>query len=222
MEGCVSHLDARYLLARTLASGTDNVVEIGTASGVSTAVLCHALSLASRAGLINDDFKVHTYDLNGRYYANETKQTGEAAREMLPPELQSHIVFRSPVTAAAVAKDHGPDALDLMFVDADHRHPWPALDLLTTLDSLRRGAEVIFHDINLPVRHPEFADWGAKHLFDGLTVEKQAYDVESVPNIGSVWIPDDKEELREQLLGIVQAHEWETAVSPEVTAQLLG
>jgi predicted O-methyltransferase YrrM len=222
VEGCVSHFDARYLVTRTLASGTDAVVEIGTASGVSTAVLCHALSLASRAGLIDDDFEVRTYDLNGRYYADEARQTGEAAREMLPPELLSHIAFRSPVTAASVALDHGPDALDLMFVDADHRHPWPALDLLTTLDSLRHGAEVIFHDINLPVRHPEFADWGAKHLFDGLKVEKQAYDVESVPNIGSVWIPDDKEELKEQLLEIVQAHEWEAPVPSEVTAPLLG
>lgn len=222
VTGYVSHSDARYLHARTLDSGADMAVEIGTASGVSTAVLCHALSLASRAGLIGHGFEVRTYDLHERFYADEARRTGDALREMLPAELLSHVVFRSPVTAATIAGDLGPDAVDLMFVDANHRHPWPALDLLATLDVLRPRAEVILHDINLPTCKSDAADWGAKYVFDGLDVHKQVNEADSVPNIGSIWLPDDKEGVREQLLAIVHAHEWETSVSAAVTTPLLG
>jgi len=221
VQGYISYFDALYLHRRTLDSETCKVVEIGTASGVSTAVLCHALSLASLAGIAEYDFEVRSYDLNERFYADETKQTGEAAREMLPPELFSHIVFRNPGTAAEVAEEFGPEAIDLMFVDADHRHPWPTLDLLVTLGALRPGAEVIFHDVNLPDYPSEAADWGAKHLFDSLDLEKEVDQADPVPNIGSVWIPDDKRGLKERLIEIVHAHAWETAVPTGVTAPLL-
>jgi predicted O-methyltransferase YrrM len=221
VTGYVSHLDARYLLLRTLAARTEVVVEIGTASGVSTAILCRALEIAHAGGAIGDGFEVRTYDLVERFYADDSRQTGEAAREMLAPELLGHVTFRSPVTAAAVADDLGADAVDLMFIDANHSHPWPALDLLATLDSLRSGAEVILHDINLPARQPNVPGWGAKHVFDGLDVKKQVYDEDAIPNIGSIWIPDDKEEMVSQLLGLVQRHEWETEVPESITAKLL-
>jgi predicted O-methyltransferase YrrM len=222
VTGCVSHLDARYLLLRTLAAETDVAIEIGTASGVSTAVVCKALAIAHGAGTVGDAFQVRTYDLLERFYADERWQTGQATEAMLPPDLASHIVFRNPVTAAAVGEDLGPDAVELMFVDANHSHPWPALDLLATLDALRPGAEVILHDINLPARHPDAAVWGAKHLFDGLDVRKEVYDADAIPNIGSVWIPDDKEALRQQLIALVHAHEWETSIPDDLTTKLLG
>lgn len=221
VRGHVSHLDARYLLARTLGAGADAVVEIGTSSGVSTAVICHGLALARRAGVIGRAFEVRTYDVLERFSADDTRRIGDAAREMLPPELLGHVVFRNPATAAAIAADLEPDSVDLMFVDANHQHPWPTLDLLATLDTLRPGAEVLLHDINLPTLLPQAAHWGAKYLFDGLEVKKRLDEGDSIPNIGSIWVPDDKGGLREQLLGIVRAHEWETQVSTQVTAPLL-
>ena len=222
VTGYVSHFDARYLLIRTLAARTDVVVEIGTASGVSTAILCHALDLARRAGTIDDGFEVRTYDALEHFYADETKEIGEAARAMLDADLMGHIVFRNPATAATVVEDLEPETLALAFIDADHRHPWPALDLLTLLPCLRPGAEVLLHDINMPARHPQSAQWGASHLFEGVDVEKQAYEADAIPNIGSIWIPDDKDHLRQQLVDLVDEHEWETAVPDRITEPLLG
>jgi hypothetical protein len=75
----------------------------------------------------------------------------------------------------------------LRFIDANHKHLWPTLDLLAALPCLRAGATVPLHDINnLPVTHPQFAGWGVKHLFDDLDVEKQAGENERIPNIGTI------------------------------------
>jgi predicted O-methyltransferase YrrM len=221
VQGHISHFDARYLLDRTLNSGARLVVEIGTASGVSTAFLCRALEAAASGGAIQDDFEIWTYDLKERFYADESRAVGDATREMLTPEQLERIVFRNPVTAAAVADDFEPDSLAFVFVDANHRHPWPALDLLALLDVVRPGAEIVLHDINLPVRRPEQADWGAKYLFDELDVKKALDTNDPMPNVGSVWIPDDKAALRAQLRAIVDAHDWEASVWDEVTSRLL-
>jgi predicted O-methyltransferase YrrM len=211
--GTVSTSDARFLFRSALEARAEVVVEIGTASGFSTVFLCHALEFASRAKLIGEDYRLVSYDLQQQYYVDPSRGTGDAARELLEAELLAHVTFRQPTTSIDVGVDYAEDPLRLMFLDANHAHPWPALDLLATLDALRPGAEVVLHDINLPVRCSEFPVWGVKHVFDALDVEKTTDPGDPVPNIGSIRIPADKEGLRDQLLSILYAHEWERDVN---------
>jgi predicted O-methyltransferase YrrM len=220
--GTVSFYDARFLFTRALEAGTNLVVEIGTASGFSTVFLCHALDLASKANVIGPDFEVISYDLSTRFYADESRGTGDAARELLEPELLEHVVFRSPATACTVPMHHAHETLSLMFLDANHAHPWPTLDLLATLDCLLPGAEVVLHDINLPVRNDGFPVWGVKHLFDDLDVHKDVDSVDPLPNIGSIVIPTEKELFRDQLLSILFAHTWEVDVGVDITTAALA
>jgi predicted O-methyltransferase YrrM len=222
VEGTVSLQDARYLFARTMAHRSGAIVEVGTASGVSTAVMCAALEMANAAGLTAEMPRLFTYDISPNFYADPARATGDAARAMLPPDLVEHITFRSPVTAADLIQDHPHDTIGLLFLDANHQHPWPTLDLLAALDHLRPGAEVVLHDVNLPLRRADFPTWGAKQLFDGLEVDKQLnLDDPEIPNIGSCFVPTDKGRLREQLLGILYAHEWECDVDPQEAAVFL-
>ncbi len=220
--GTVSSYDACFLFRRALEAATNLVVEIGTASGFSTVFLCHALNLASKANLIGPDFEVVSYDLRTWFYADETRETGDAARELLEPELLEHVVFRSPATALTVATHHDHDSLSFMFIDANHAHPWPTLDLLATLDCLLPGAEVVLHDINLPVRKENFPEWGVKHLFDDLDVHKDVDSADPLPNIGSIVVPTEKELFRDQLLSILFAHTWEVDVGVDITTAALA
>ncbi len=220
VQGFISHFDARYLFGRALEPCTDIFVELGTASGVSTAFLCSALHVRSQAAANRGDFEVRSYDLNPRFYADEGRQAGDAAREMLPAELAEHITFCSPATSITIGEEFPADSIEFLFVDANHKHPWPALDLLATLESLRPGAEVVLHDINLPVRQAD-GPRGVKQLFDELDLEKQVDSTDPVPNIGSLWVPTDKEALRDQLISIVHAHEWEADVWDDITSRLL-
>ncbi len=221
--GSISHFDARFLFKEALAVSPNVAVEIGTASGFSAAVLCLALSVAARAKAIAPDFRVLSYDISAEFYADPTRKVGDAARELLPPELLEHMLFTAPDgTALTLREHHDPDSIRFLFIDGDHRHPWPTLDLIAALDCLAAGAAVFLHDINLPVRMPDAADWGAKYLFDDLDVAKELPDdAGDVPNVGRVTIPTDKEQLRDQLLGILYAHPWEAKVSSHVTTRVL-
>ena len=196
-------------------------VEIGTGSGFSTAVLCHALHFASADGLIDSDFRVVTYDISPTVYGIPTKRVGDAAREILTPTMLGHIEFRSPAGASDANSELDATGIEMMFVDGHHAHPWPTLDLLATLDALRPGAVVVLHDINLPRRHPQHDDWGAKYLFDGVHAEKQVPANETLPNIGSLKIPSDKAALRTQLCEIVDKHPWQREIPEHVLEKTL-
>ena len=218
----MSHSDARFLFRQAREAGTSVAVEIGTASGFSAGLLCHALAFASEAGRIGSDYRVVTYDIDPQIYVDRKRRSGDAAREQLPPALLDHVTFRAPATVADLTGDFEPEEILFLFIDASHSHPWPTLDLLGALDYLATGATVVLHDINLPVIHPEFAHWGVKHLFDSLTVEKEVADDVSEPNIGSIRIPTEKAELRDQLLRILYAHAWELDVPGELTTAALA
>lgn len=215
VQGSLTRYDARFLFKCVLESGTDEVVEIGTASGFSSALLCCALSTARDAGLIGEDFRVVTYDMTTRWHRDRSRRVGDAARVQLSPELLSHLVFRNPAMAAEAKCDYADKDIKFLFIDANHRHPWPTLDLLVLLDCLKRGGTVMLHDINLPLVIPEFADWGAKYLFDDLVAEKYVPVGEGLPNIGRIKMPEDKVATRAQLIRILGAHLWQAKVPPE-------
>lgn len=219
-QGMVSLDDARYLFARVLEAAPDEVVEIGTSSGVSAAILCTALSAAHQGGEVDASFRVASYDLRSAWHVDPSRQVGDAIPEMLGPDLASHVVLRNPATALTLRDHYDRAEIEFLFVDANHRHPWPALDLLATLDLLRPGAEVILHDINLPVRKPQFPDWGAKYVFDDLAVEKFADSANTPPNIGSLIVPADKGGAEDQLRALVAAYEWEAKVPDDVRSAL--
>lgn len=213
--GMISHHDARFLFGRALRSRAEVLIEIGTASGLSTAFLCHAAHRASIAGEIGADFHVHSYDVDTQFYADRSRRVGDGAREMLDDALLEHISFHAPATAATVRDQHDVDSIEFAFIDAAHKHPWPALDLLAMLVCLRPGAEVLLHDINLPRVTPEVPTLGAKLLFDKLDVEKEADGGGPIPNIGAIRIPNDKAGLREQLMNLIEGHEWEVEPPPD-------
>jgi predicted O-methyltransferase YrrM len=222
VTGSVSSPDARFLFERALRARTEHVVEIGTASGFSTTFICLALDLARRAKTIGTDFGIVSYDISPQYYADTSRTPGDAARELLDPELLGHITFRAPASSLEVRGHHPRDSVRFMFLDANHAHPWPTLDLLATLDCLAPGAEVVVHDINLPLKNDEFPVWGAKYLFDDLRADKEVDPAEPLPNIGSLTVPAEKDELRDQLLSILFAHPWERDVDTDVTTAALA
>jgi predicted O-methyltransferase YrrM len=220
VTGSLSRSDTRFLFDTALKSGASLAVEIGTASGFSTGVLCQALNVASQAGMINSDFHVFSYDVSSSFYADRNKQVGDATSEQLSPELLKHVTFRHPAPASRLEQYHRNDDIGLLLIDANHKHPWPTLDLLAALALLEPGAVVVLHDINLPLKNARFQAWGAKYLFDGLDLEKHVQQDDEVPNIGSIRIPEDKDQLRGQLLEILFAHEWQTDVSDGYLANL--
>lgn len=226
VAGSISFSDAKFLCDLLHRERPSVVLEIGTASGFSAATICQCLDYAARALKGDSEYRVISYDLLEHFYADPSKKVGEAAREMLDAALIKHVEFRNPRTAADAVRDFAPDSLSFCFIDANHRHPWPALDLLAVTEIIRPGGIVVLHDINMPslpwaAANPALVTRGVESLFNDLALEKEvAMDSLGIPNIGSVRIPHDKHRLRRQLVDIIHGHPWELEVAADYLARL--
>ncbi|HEX8897756.1 MAG TPA: hypothetical protein VF751_03585, partial [Chthoniobacterales bacterium] len=88
------------------------------------------------------------------------------------------------------------DEIEFAFIDADHQHPRPLLDLVRLGPFMRSDAWVVLHDIRLGTQTAEKGDreslpfgapFGAEWLFQHWPFRKI-----SGGNIGAVQIPADK------------------------------
>src|SRR5262249_48914113 len=116
------------------------------------------------------------------------------------PKLPSMIRRHIPANSSFVSELAGRAELGLAFIDADHRHPLPLLDLLRLAPYLRGQSWIVLHDIKLgsmtrqtieagrkPRCKPVF---GAEWLF-----ARWPFTKISGGNIGAVQLPADKGEL---------------------------
>lgn len=224
-RGAVLLDDAMFLWDMVRAVRPREMVELGTASGVSTAVLLRAMAGVHGARAGDGAWRVHTFDLLSHVYWNPGVPIGYAAGVMAG-ELIEHAEVHAGCVAADIGRMFGPqDAprglrLPLVFIDACHKHPYPVADLLGVLPALAPGAWVILHDINLPARAAEYTartgepvHWGergAKLLFDFWPHEKIAGGG-AVPNIGAIRLPEHTAGARFDTSALAEliAQEWE-------------
>lgn len=216
LRGYISASEAEFLMQAIYAVRASEVVEIGTGSGFSTAAIAMALKFAADDGIIGRSFRVVSHDASPRFYGDATRRTGGAVYETLPSDLTQHVELRAPSISVAASKGFSEGSLRLLFIDANHKHPWPTLDLLAFIDVLCPGALVVLHDINLPLLFPKYPEWGAKFLFDGVEAERISPVGEALHNIGAIRIPASKDALRTRLMEVVSAHPWECEATPEL------
>lgn len=161
------------------------IVEIGTASGTSTAIL------ASAADAGRDGWQIHTVDMMERCYFDDSKIVGQAAIEMFGPT--SKIVFHRSTTAFDLANILGDSIVDFAFIDASHSSPWAAIDLLSIVPNLKRGAIIALHDLLLPFREGYSHQNAARDLFR--VWRGQKWIDPRAPNLGLIRYSDERQAL---------------------------
>ena len=196
-----------------LTAGADEAVEVGTGSGSRPRFSPTACTSARP--------QVKPCRTGGCGHMTSSRSSGSTKvgrsgtlRARFCPSPYSHTLSQLSQPRRRYRQRHVADSIRFLFLDANHSHPWPALDLLALLEVLGAGATVVLHDVNLPRIHPEFSEWGVNHVFEDLKVEKVVPDVE-LPNIGAFVVPNAKEQVRDQLIGIVQSHPWEEVDVPD-------
>ena len=93
-------------------------------------------------------------------------------------------------------------SVDLTFIDANHAHPWPLLDLLHVTAVAKPRSWVVLHDVDLPIQHPEYQVYGPRWLFQAWPFNK-VKGVGRWTSIAAVQLPDDPRDVipvAEQLL----------------------
>jgi hypothetical protein len=171
-EGSLNLSDSLFLAAVTSILSPPRVIEVGTGTGFSSALI--ATILRARAGTLSTPF-VETIDLKEFYRGDETVATvGDIGT--LIPEFASAVRTHSPRQSDFVDQLARPNELQFGFIDANHQHPCPLLDLLRVARVTQPGGWIALHDVALGSlvakaeregRHLPFrGDFGAEWLFE--------------------------------------------------------
>lgn len=196
-SGAIGMGDLLFLHAFVSVLAPERAVEIGTLSGFSAAVIADAV--AQNQPPESQSVLVDTIDLSERCFTDQAQPVGFEIPQLVP-HLASRIRVHAGKDARHVEQIARPGELQLVFIDADHQHPRPTLDLLRVAPFVSATGWVIVHDIELgslgkrmdaagtPLEHG--APSGAQWLFEAWPFEKI-----SGGNIGALRLPPDMRDL---------------------------
>lgn len=145
--GAIDGRDATFLYNLIRRVRPKTLVEVGTASGFSSALI--ALMLAAED---LGDSKLACYDLLGRFFLDKSKPLGFLVNE-LAGAAAAAVTLHPGHTSLTAAPLYADKSIDFAFIDANHRHPWPLIDALMLLPKMADGGVMAFHDpmaIRLP------------------------------------------------------------------------
>lgn len=193
-SGTISLSDYLFLSAFVSILDAQRVVEIGTLTGFSAAIIAGTLSGLSR----ERPRCVDTVDITSECFIDTTRPTGFEIAECFP-ELAATIRLHIPHDSSIVAELAHPDELDIVFIDANHQHPLPLLDLLRLAPFVRPQGWILLHDIQLGTiaRRSNAADqicWGAAEGAEWL-FQSWPWRKISGGNIGGVQLPPERSAL---------------------------
>lgn len=208
--GAIREDDARFLHSLIVESQPRSAVEIGVASGCSSVVILEALE-ATGTGPV-DDVWLHAFDVTTECYFAPSIPTGAAVAELVP-----HLVPRYAFTqgdALTARRRLSGQRVELAFVDGNHYHPWPAVDVMALLPVLAPQAWIVLHDINLPnISVRSLRGYGPEYLYARWPFEKRRGGFGD--NVGAIRLPHDLRDL-DSLWPEVLGLPWETALPDDV------
>jgi hypothetical protein len=216
VTGHISHGDAAFLAGLVKELTPDAVVEIGVASGCSSAVLLEALASVHGAPVAGNPW-LYSFDAIDHCYFDPSKRVGAAVDEMAP---RLRDAWRLTIDNGLAARRLlSGNALTCAFIDANHCHPWPTLDLLALLPVLRQGAWVALHDISLSRLNssPECQVHGAEYLFDEWPWSKRAES--TLGNIGAIRLEGSGAETFDHCMHLL-AKPWQVYPPAEIREAL--
>jgi predicted O-methyltransferase YrrM len=172
------------------------VIEIGTLTGFSAAII--AAAVYHQHGK-SSQVTVETIDAHTRCSIDTTRPIGFEIPELIP-DLASTVRIHTGRESDIVGEIASPGEFGLAFIDADHRHPWPLLDVLRLAPYVQNGAWILLHDIQLGTHGKSERElgktlesgtpYGAEWLFDRWPFRK----IRSL-HIGAIELPARKEVL---------------------------
>jgi len=219
--GHCSTEDVEFLESCIGAQDPNVVLEVGVAAGASSAALLWALDQLPDGGAAR---VLYSVDLASACYFNPHRAIGAAVAEMYPA-YRARWELRPGSDARRIRAE--VPIVDFAFVDANHSHPWPLLDVLHVASILRPRAWIALHDIVLPqLGYPHY---GAQWLFEAWPFGKQR-GAGGAKNIGVVELPRALADLVPTAVMLVRDRAWEATpraddvdlapVFAEVTAEL--
>jgi predicted O-methyltransferase YrrM len=143
--GGIGSRDYFFLTCLVSILAPHRVVEIGTLTGFSAAIIAAAVY---RQHGKNSEITVETIDSQTHCIIDTTRPIGFEIPDLIP-DLVSTVRIHTGRESEFVREIAAPGEFGLAFIDADHRHPWPLLDVLRLAAYIESGGWVLLHDIQL-------------------------------------------------------------------------
>jgi len=201
--GTIHFGDCLFLTAFVSLLAPSRGIEIGTLGGFSAAVIAAAIRWQHPG---EEKILVDTIDRNTHSLLEQDKPVGFLIRDMFPAFAEA-VRIHAPAESAIVREFSGRDDIEFAFIDADHQHPRPLLDLVRLAPFLRPNAWVVIHDIRLGSKpgkgDPESfrfgTPFGAEWLFENWPFRKI-----SGGEIGAIQLPANKAAIVAPALRLMQ------------------
>ena len=211
--GYISDDDAVFLHRLVGEICPETVIEIGVASGCSSAVILNAMDGVGLGML-------YSFDIDTHCYFDRSRPIGAAVAEMGGQSLERWILkCGTSVEAGEMLRGHD---VAMAFVDANHSHPWPTIDVAALLPAMKPDGWVVLHDISLPNLNPErsHVPHGAQYLYEAWPGEKKSSGGLQ-NNIGAIQLLGDHQRSVAALRDVLEV-QWETEVSDRICSTVLG
>ena len=209
--GGISNEESYFLYNIIQTFNPKNIVEVGVASGWSSSIILMAVNDLMKANS-ESNYKFRGIDIDTHCYYDRNLEVGYTIDEVLPADAYKGQILRDN-SVFAIQNNYQHDEIDLIFIDANHKHPYPAIDMLVALPYLKENAVVVLHDTNLPLINSDFPSNGAKYLFDAIETQFKfncpaTKRNNEISNMGA-FVINSKETLREEVQATIGKFEYE-------------
>jgi predicted O-methyltransferase YrrM len=143
--GGIGSRDYFFLTCLVSILAPRRAIEIGTLTGFSTAIIAAAID---RQHGERNTITVETIDSHIHCSIDTSRPIGFEIPDLIP-DLVSSVRVHTGRESDLVREIASPGEFGLAFIDADHRHPWPLLDVLRLTPYLQSGGWILLHDIQL-------------------------------------------------------------------------
>lgn len=209
--GNISEHDVPFLAGLINYIGPSRMLEIGVASGWSSAVM---LQSANSNG---NNARLSAIDLSHHYYLDKSIPTGQAVNEVTPDHIKNYDLLTGRL-AIDVMDEIGD--VDFVFIDAHHMHPWATLDMISVLPFISEGTWVAFHDLNLcRVERHQHLNRGPYYMFNAWP-DAKLHSTQNPPMIGAVKMERAPEAYLSELLEILYTP-WEITVNAGIQSRFV-
>ena len=143
--GGIGSRDYFFLTCLVSILAPRRAIEIGTLTGFSTAIIAAAIyHQHGERNLVT----VETIDSHTHCSIDRSRPIGFEIPDLIP-DLVSTVRIHTGRESDVVREIAAPREFGLAFIDADHRHPWPLLDVLRLAPYLHPRSWILLHDIQL-------------------------------------------------------------------------
>ena len=190
--GSISANEANYIQMGVSQYKPRRFIEIGTASGLSAGFI--GLFMHENGG-----GELVTIDLDETFWVDRSKETGFLARDICPHDSVDFRFLRGQ-NSLCIEGCLSEQKFDMAFVDANHQHPWPTLDMICLLPAMVDGALIYHHDLALYKKQDPIFGIGPKYLYDQIPDALKNKTGESAGNIFFVKVPENYIDLQSMII----------------------